>query len=596
MDQHRITIKDIEPLVPFSRGSTEIFLTGQWSPRKPIYVEKTSPCRQGCPIGNDIARAFACAARGDYDEALRIYRQENPLPGVCGRVCYQPCEGECNRKDFDEAINIRGFERFLADHGTVDTRRELPLRLREERIAVIGSGPAGLSAAYHLARLGYPVTIFEALPEPGGMLMYGIPEYRLPKAVLRREIGYIKQSGVHIRTGVRVGAEEQGQLSLARIRRDFQAVFIGVGAHRAMRVGVEGEELPGLLEGIGFLRGTALGEKRETGRRVAVVGGGNTAMDCARTARRMGAEEVRIICPEMPALAEEVAAARREGVKIEPPSIPTRIISKNGRVSSLECIATNLETGAGGRVEFVPLKGSEFVVPADTIIVAVGQTPEADFLRESGVTINEKGFIEISAGTAATSMEGVFAGGDGAAAKGFVADAIASGKMGALAIFCFFEGKDVKKELEKHSIGYGPSFSFRHLIDRGDNQIDLKNIVTYDRLNTICVPHASRNQNPERLGAKQRLGTFREVSSGLSPGLMEAEVSRCFTCGTCTRCDLCFLLCPDISIMRLGEEGYRVRTDFCKGCGVCATTCPRHVIEMEDYSPGSSRTTAGGGL
>ena len=198
--------------MPFSRGSTEIFLTGHWSPRKPFYVEKTSPCRQGCPIGNDIARAFAHAARGDYDEALRIYRQDNPLPGVCGRVCYHPCEAECNRKDFDEAINIRGFERFLADHGKVDIRRELPLRSREERIAVIGSGPAGLSAAYHLARLGYPVTIFEALPEPGGMLMYGIPEYRLPKEVLRREIGYISELGVEIKTGVRVG-KERGSLA-----------------------------------------------------------------------------------------------------------------------------------------------------------------------------------------------------------------------------------------------------------------------------------------------------------------------------------------------------------------------------------------------
>ncbi len=593
MEQHRTTIKDIEPLVPFSRGSTEIFLTGQWNPGKPFYVEKTSPCRRGCPIGNDIARAFAHAARGDYDEALRVYREENPLPGVCGRVCYQPCEGDCNRKDFDEAINIRGFERFLADHGTVDIRRALTLR--KERVAVVGSGPAGLSAAYHLAGLGYPVTIFEALPEPGGMLMYGIPEYRLPKAVLRREIGYVKQRGVQIKTGVRIGAEGQGQLSLARIKKDYQAVFIGVGSHKAMRVGVEGEELPGLVEGIGFLRASALGEKRETGRRVAVVGGGNTAMDCGRTARRMGAEEVRIICPEMPALAEEVAAARHEGIKIEPPSVPTRIVSENGRVSKLECIATNLRTGAGGRVEFVPLKGSEFVVPADMVIVAVGQTPEADFLRESGVIINERGFIETSAGTSATSMQGVFAGGDGAAAKGFVADAIASGKMGALAIHCFFGGKDVKKELEEHSIGHGPSFSFHHLIDPEDKRIDLKNIVTYDRLNTICVPHAPRNQNPEKLGAKQRLSSFREVSSGLPPGLMEAEVSRCFNCGTCTRCDLCFLLCPDISIMRLGEEGYRVRTDFCKGCGVCATTCPRHVIEMGDAS-GSSRTTAGGGL
>ncbi|MDP2269041.1 MAG: FAD-dependent oxidoreductase, partial [Deltaproteobacteria bacterium] len=221
MNRDGISIKEIEPLAPFSQGSTEIFLTGHWSSRKPVYVEKTSPCRPTCPIGNDIARAFYHASTGEYDQALAIYRQDNPLPGVCGRVCYHPCELNCNRKEFDEAVNIRGLERFLSDHGKVDIKAETPTRLRKERIAVIGSGPAGLSAAYHLARLGYPVTIFEALPEPGGMLMYGIPEYRLPKAVVRQEIDYIRQLGVEIKTGMRVGKD----ISLADIRNECRAVF-----------------------------------------------------------------------------------------------------------------------------------------------------------------------------------------------------------------------------------------------------------------------------------------------------------------------------------------------------------------------------------
>jgi NADPH-dependent glutamate synthase beta subunit-like oxidoreductase len=252
-----ISIQEIEPIAPFSQGSTEIFLTGHWSSRKPVYAEKTSPCRPACPIGNDIARAFAHAAKGDYDQALAIYRQDNPLPGVCGRVCYHPCEANCNRKEFDESVNIRGFERFLSDNGKVDIKAETPTRLRKERVAVIGSGPAGLSASYHLARLGYPVTIFEALPEPGGMLMYGIPEYRLPKAVVRKEIGYIQQLGVEIKTGIQVGKD----ISFSDIRKEFQAVFIAAGAHGGVRLGVEGDQLPGVSEGIGFLRDINLGKK-----------------------------------------------------------------------------------------------------------------------------------------------------------------------------------------------------------------------------------------------------------------------------------------------------------------------------------------------
>ncbi len=357
-------IKDIEQIAPVSRGSTEIFKTGQWGSGKPYYLEKTSPCRQACPAGIDMARALAAAALGRFDEALRIVRQDNPLPGVCGRVCYHPCEKECNRQDFDEAVNIRGFERYLSDHGRVDLEREVPPEMKKERVAIVGSGPAGLSAAWQLVRQGYPVTIYEALPEPGGMLRYGIPEYRLPKEVLRREIGFIRQRGVEIQTGVRVGRE----ISLKEIRTKSQALFIAAGVPGSRRLGIEGEGLPGVMEGIAFLRRINGGASLEVGRRVAIIGGGNTAMDCARTARRLGGEEVTVVYrrsrAEMPALAEEVASLEPEGIRLLPQAAPKRLLAEGGRLSSLECL--KMDWGAPddhGRPRPVPIAGSEFILP-----------------------------------------------------------------------------------------------------------------------------------------------------------------------------------------------------------------------------------------
>ncbi len=544
MNRDGISIKEIEPVAPFPQGATEIFLTGQWSSK----TEKTSPCRQACPIGNDIARAFYYASKGEFDKALAIYRQDNPLPGVCGRVCYHPCERNCNRKEFDESVNIRGFERFLSDNGNVDIKAETPIRLRKERIAVIGSGPAGLSASYHLARLGYSVTIYEALPEPGGMLRYGIPEYRLPKAILRKEIGYIQQLGVEIITGIQVGK----YISLADIRKGCQGVFIAVGAHGGSRLGVEGDELPGVMEGIGFLRDINLGKKIKIGKKVAVIGGGNTAIDCARTARRLGGKDITIIYrrsrAEMPALAEDVESLEKEGIKIELLTVPTRVVSQNGRLSGIECLRTVLgASDAGGRPQPFPVQGTEFILPVDTVIAAVGQVPEVQFAKDLGINVSKKGVIEISQETAATNIEGVFAGGDGAGSNAFVADAIASGKLGALAVFCYLEGKDIKQELQDHQIGNRSPFSFQNSMDTEKYPIDLKKVVRYDKGNPLCFPHIVRNNNPEQPLSEESIKNFTELTGGLDPARMRAEIYRCFKCGTCTDCDFCFLLCEDNS-------------------------------------------------
>lgn len=579
MSQIEITIEDLKGISPFSQGSTEIFHTGLWSNRKPVYVDKTSPCRQSCPVGNDISRAFFYAANGDFDKALRAYREENPLPGICGRVCYHPCEGDCNRKSFDEALNIRGFERFLADHGRVDIRKDIPAVRRKEKIAVAGSGPAGLAAAYYLARLGYGVTIFEALEEPGGMLMYGIPEYRLPKAVLRQEIGYIRDLGVEIRTSVRVVRD----VTLEKIRDDYQAVFIAVGGHAPLSIGIEGEDLPGVMIGVHLLRDIALGKTVKTGKRIAVIGGGNTAIDCARSIRRMGARDVTVYRRstfELADLTEEVRAAEAEGIEIDVIATANRFIAEDGHLAAMELVKMAFEEpDASGAVFSTPVRGTEFIVPVDTAIVAVGQAPEQDLRNQLGLEWNRRGMIQVSPGTAATNVAGVFAGGDSAGNRAFVADAIASGKVAALSIFCYLEGRDFAKEYEHHRIGAGPSFSFQHLLTPDHYPADLKKIVPYEKVNTLCFSHASRNDNPDQTGLKEVVGTFQEVTGGLDPERMAAEIERCFKCGTCTQCDLCFLLCPDISIAK-DENGYRVKTDYCKGCTICATSCPRNVIDI----------------
>jgi NADPH-dependent glutamate synthase beta subunit-like oxidoreductase len=589
MSHRTIHIQDIEPIIPFSRGTTEVFLTGHWSSKKPVYAEKTSPCRGGCPIGNDIARAFHQASLGNYDEALRIYRQDNPLPGVCGRVCYHPCESACNRKEFDDAINIRGFERFLADHGKVEVSSETPALTRKGKVAVIGSGPAGLSAAYHLARLGYPVTVFEALPEAGGMLRYGIPEYRLPKEILRKEVGYIEQLGAQIRTGVRVGKD----ISFAELRNSYQTVFIAVGAHKGMRLNVEGEDLPGVMEGIRFLRSVNLGEKVKVGKKVAVIGGGNTAADCARTARRIGAKDVTIIYRrsrrEMPALPEDVDAVEREGIKIYFLAAPKRLVSEGGRLSGIEC--SRIALGApdeSGRPQPVVVKGSEFIVPVDTVIAAIGQAPDVEFITDVGLRLSRRGVIEISPESSATNIEGIFAGGDSAGIKAFVADAIASGKIGALAIHCYLERKNVEEEFQGHQIGDGPSFSFQSFMNPGEYAVDLKRVVPYEKINTLCFSHGARTNNPDPLTPKESVKSFKEVAEGIDASQMAAEVDRCFKCGTCTECDLCFLLCPDISLVKADKKGYTVKMDYCKGCSICATSCPRNVIDSRSLPPRES--------
>jgi Pyruvate/2-oxoacid:ferredoxin oxidoreductase delta subunit len=276
-----------------------------------------------------------------------------------------------------------------------------------------------------------------------------------------------------------------------------------------------------------------------------------------------------------------VESLERERIKIELLAAPTRVVSQQGRLTGIECLRMALGApDASGRPQPVPVPGTEFMIAIDTVIAAVGQVPEVEFAQDIGISVSKKGIIEISPETAATNIEGVFAGGDGAGTNAFVADAIASGKVGALAVFCFLEGKDLQQEFRDHQIENRASFSFQHFIDPERYPVDLKKIVPYDKINTLCFPHAVRNNNPEEPFAQESSKNFHEVTGGTDLARMQAEINRCFKCGTCTHCDLCFLLCPDISLVKNGHDGYVIREDYCKGCGVCASSCPRNVLEI----------------
>ncbi|MFC1956694.1 FAD-dependent oxidoreductase [Chloroflexota bacterium] len=386
-------------------------------------------CKEACPIHTNVLGYIKLIAQGEFQAAYELIRDTNPLPGVCGRVCNAPCEEVCNRGQLDEPMAIRELKRFASDQVDIEQLEVPTITETDKKVAIIGSGPAGLAAANDLALKGHQVTIFEALPQPGGMLRVGIPEYRFPKDILGKEIDYIQKLGVEIRTGVQVGKD----IGLEEIRKNCDALFIAVGAHGGMRLGVDGETLPGVIDGLGFLRAVNLGEKVELGRKTVVIGGGNMAVDCARTAKRLGSEEVTVIYrrsqAEMPAFAEEVAALKEEGIGIEFLTMPTRFLPEDGRLARMECIKMKLgEPDASGRPRPIPIEGSEFISPVDTVITAVGQTLKTEFVRELGLSLSGGGMIVVDPESGATNVGGVFAGGDVVTGAAYVIDAIAAGK------------------------------------------------------------------------------------------------------------------------------------------------------------------------
>jgi NADPH-dependent glutamate synthase beta subunit-like oxidoreductase/Pyruvate/2-oxoacid:ferredoxin oxidoreductase delta subunit len=582
---HRPVFNREDPFVVLSFENSLIFKTGNQRTERPLFVNKVAPCRQACPIGIDIPGALHSASKGDTDEALRVILQENPLPGVCGRVCYHPCETECNRKRLDEGINIRGLERFVSDHGAIDPVRDIRIHSRKEKVAVVGSGPAALSAAYHLARRGYPVTLFEGRAELGGMLRYGIPSYRLPRGVLDRDIRRILSLGIDVRTGATVGKN----LDWADLQ-SYDAVFMAMGLQSGRSLRLAGDEKNGGVTGLAFLadprqwgRRSRAGDKTKS---VLVIGGGNVAVDVARTLVRIRqgrAEKITLVCPEtrdqMPALAEEVEEALEEGITIVNGWAPSEAVKKErGRLSVDFFKAKVSRDETSGALMIVRSGKERQTLVADNLIVAIGQTRESLPLP-LGMEIRKGSLATDPFGR--TPLQRYVAGGDVVGGRGFVADAIASGKMGALAIACLLEGKDVTAEFSAHQIGKGTAFSFQNLLEPpGKDGTDLRKVVSFEEVNTIFFPKRGRKQAGKAIPSARKK-TFAEVTRGLTLSMAKAESSRCFNCGTCVDCEYCMDFCPDLSVLRNETSGgYGFDPDYCKGCGVCLTACPRHVIEM----------------
>lgn len=465
-----------------------------------------SPCQNSCPAGVDVPRYIDAIRSRDYSLAVAIIKENNPFPAVCGRVCNHPCERRCRRSQIDEPVAIRELKRFAADYELAHSGsiREKPAPSNGRKIAVIGSGPAGLSAAYYLAKEGYAVTIYEALPVLGGMLRVGIPDYRLPKSVLDLEIDAILGLGVDVKTNVKIGRD----IKLADLRSNFDAVFIGIGAHKEQKLAIPGNNLPGVYSGTEFLKLLNMGQKPDPGQKVAVIGGGNVAIDAARSALRLGASEVHLFYrrekQDMPAERVEVEQAQAEGVKMHFLTNPVRILSEGERVTSIELV--KMKPGkfdSSGRRRPETVKGSEYKVDIDSVIVATGQVPETDVI-DSKAGMVEKGVFVINETTMMTGVPGVFAGGDCVSGPATVIEAIAAGRRAALSIDRYLGGKAFMKYDGKHKRSTIHKISEQPMIRR----------------------------KPVCLAVADRLDNFNEVEAGYS------EEDTVFEAGRCLRCDI----------------------------------------------------------
>ncbi len=586
MSKHTDTAA-VSLFIPRSYLTTEGNKTGSWRFLRPRFQEKTAPCSQACPAAEDIGKVEMLTTQGLFKEAWDTILRENPLPGICGRVCFHPCEDACNRGQFDEAITIHVIEGFLANTArrnafTQEVRRLAP---KQKKIAVIGAGPAGLSAGYFLTILGYQAELFEEADEAGGILRWGIPLYRLPLAVLRDEIRRIEDLGVRIQTKRPISPKDR-----ERFAKEYDALVIACGHGRSAALGVPGEELPGVRNGLTFLREIREGTHTPCNGLSAVIGGGNTAVDVARSVIRLGGKALIIYRRrrrDMPAFGEEISMALDEGVGLRELLAPVSIMSTgDGLIVTVQPMRV-AGTDADGRAHIEPESKVTEEIRVDRLFTAVGERAGQSWYEPPDTG---DGVLRFSHCVLQQKADGpVVYGGDLTNTTKSVAHAIASGKEAAMILDTLLaKGSDaVEPRLATCRVGQEDALSMEIYME-GPRSERSPHVVTADEINTAYFQFDPRLRQP-RLLREERVRSFGEVHLRISANLAIREAERCFNCGLCNQCDNCYLFCPDLAVKKdSGPLGRHIDYDYCKGCGVCAVECPRNalILEEEAYEEG----------